>query len=124
MLRPSRDEFRALAREHTVVPVWRELAADLETPVSAFLKLAPDDTPGCVPERSCSFLLESVEHGERWGRFSFVGRDPALVLVARDGHITLQGDAPAVPIPTDEGVLAAVEALLAGYRAPTGHGGG
>ncbi|MFP5316900.1 MAG: anthranilate synthase component I [Acidimicrobiia bacterium] len=118
MLRPSRDDFRALARDHTVVPVWRELAADLETPVSAFMKLAGGETPGCVPERSCSFLLESVEHGERWGRFSFVGRDPALVLVARDGSITLQGEAPAVAIPTDRGVLAAVEALLAGYRAP------
>ena len=110
MLRPSRDEFRALARDHTVVPVWRELAADLETPVSAFLKLAPAETPG--------FLLESVEHGERWGRFSFVGRDPSLVLVAREGVITLTGEAPGVAIPTDRGVLAAVEAILSGYRAP------
>jgi anthranilate synthase component I len=115
MLRPTRDDFRALARGHTVVPVWRELAADLETPVSAFLKLAPGDAQGGKP----AFLLESVEHGERWGRFSFVGRDPALVLVARDGRIALQGDPPAVAIPTDRGVLAAVEALLAGYRGPT-----
>ncbi len=110
MPQPSRDDFRALARAHTVVPVWRELAADLETPVSAFLKLVPGDTPG--------FLLESVERGERWGRFSFVGRDPSLVLVARDGSITLQGDTPGVTVPTDRGVLAAVEAILAGCRAP------
>jgi anthranilate synthase component 1 len=109
MLRPTREEFRALAAGHTVVPVWRELAADLETPVSAFLKLAPGGAPG--------FLLESVEHGERWGRFSFVGRDPSLVLVARDGRIEIQG-VPTAEVPQDQGVLAAVEALLEAYRSP------
>ena len=66
-LRPSREDFRALARSYTVVPVWAELLADLETPVAAYVKLVGDE-PG--------FLLESVEHGERWSRFSFVGRDP------------------------------------------------
>ena len=68
MVSPTRDEFRALARDHTVVPVWREVLADLETPVSAFVKLVgagEHDPPG--------FLLESVEHAERWGRFSFIG---------------------------------------------------
>jgi anthranilate synthase component 1 len=63
-IRPSRDEFRALAADFTVVPVWAELLADLETPVAAYAKLVGDG-PG--------FLLESVEHGERWSRFSFVG---------------------------------------------------
>ena len=57
--RPSREEFRALARDHTVVPVWREVLADYETPVSAFAKLVGDRD---------GFLLESVEHGERWGQ--------------------------------------------------------
>jgi anthranilate synthase component 1 len=109
MLQPGRDGFRALARDHTVVPVWRELAADLETPVSAFLKLAGMDSTG--------FLLESVEHGDRWGRFSFVGRDPSLVLVARGGSIEVSG-APARPVPVDRGVLAAVEALLDAYKSP------
>jgi len=75
---PSREEFRALARTHTVVPVWRELLADLTTPVAAFLRVVGDE-PG--------FLLESVEHGERWGRWSFVGRRPAVTFVARGGHI-------------------------------------
>ncbi len=70
-VRPSRDEFRTLAAGHTVVPVWVELLADLETPVAAFAKLVGDGD---------GFLLESVEHGERWGRFSFVGWDPVLTL--------------------------------------------
>lgn len=109
MIRPSRDEFRALARDYTVVPVWREVRADLETPVSAFCKL--------VGERE-GFLLESVEHGDRWGRFSFLGCDPALTLVVRGRDVALVGDAP-VGIPRDQGALAALEALLAHFRAPT-----
>src|SRR5689334_3053517 len=108
----SRDEFVALAREHTVVPVWREVLADLETPVSAFVKLAgagEDDPP--------AFLLESVEHAERWGRFSFLGRDPALTLIARGRSIEFEGTPPP-GIPSDRGALAAIEALLHTYRAP------
>ena len=73
---PTRDEFHAHAAEHTVVPVWTELLADLETPVAAYVKLVGDG-PG--------FLLESVEGAERWARFSFVGRNPSATLVLRDG---------------------------------------
>jgi anthranilate synthase component 1 len=109
---PSRDEFLALARDHTVVPVWREVLADLETPVSAFVKLV-----GATPSDPSGFLLESVEHGERWGRFTFLGSDPALTMVVRGRSVEFEG---AVPpgVPSDEGALAAVEALLAMYRAP------
>lgn len=108
-LQPSRDEFHRLAAEHTVVPVWAEVLADLETPVAAFAKLV-GDRPG--------FLLESVEHGERWSRFSFVGRDPTATLVLRDGRVEVDGELP-VEVPTDRGILAAMEALLAVQRAPT-----
>ena len=107
-LQPSRDEFHALAAEHSVVPVWTELLGDLETPVAAFLKLV-GDAPG--------FLLESVEHGERWSRFSFVGRDPSATLILRDGELTIDGDLPP-GIPTDQGILAAIEALLSVYSSP------
>jgi anthranilate synthase component I len=112
-LRPSVTEFKELARDYTVVPVWREVLADLETPVSVFLKLVG---PGE------GFLLESVEHGERWGRYSFVGRDPALTLIARAGSVRwLEGEAGAdlaAGLPDDRGALGALEALLARYRAP------
>ena len=107
--RPSREEFHALAQDYTVVPVWREVLADLETPVSAFAKLVGDGE---------GFLLESVEHAERWGRFSFIGRDPVLTLVARGSDVTVTGELPA-GVPTDQGALAALEALLAHHRAPT-----
>jgi anthranilate synthase component I len=62
-------------RHTTLVPMWRELPADLETPVSSYLKLA---------RGHASFLLESVEGGERAARYSFVGSDPYLVLRVRD----------------------------------------
>jgi len=106
--RPTREEFRALAREHTVVPVWREILADLTTPVSAFLRIVGDE-PG--------FLLESVEHGERWGRWSFVGRRPAVTFVARNGTIEVDATVDA-GIDLDHGVLRAVDDVLRHYRAP------
>jgi len=107
-VRPTLDEFLELARRHPVVPVWREVLADLETPVSAFMKLVGDGE---------GFLLESVEHGERWGRYSFIGRDPILTMVVRGSHVEWEG---AVPpgVPSDDGALAALEALLAHFRAP------
>ncbi|MGH9138447.1 MAG: anthranilate synthase component I family protein [Acidimicrobiales bacterium] len=108
MSSPSRDEFRALARDHAVVPVWREVLADLTTPVSAFMRVV-GDRPG--------FLLESVEH-ERWGRWSFMGRDPLATLISRGGRLEVHGDVPA-RVPTDAGVLGAVEALLQALRSPS-----
>jgi anthranilate synthase component 1 len=105
---PTRDEFRALAKQYSVVPVWAEVLADLETPVAAYMKLVGDE-PG--------FLLESVEHGERWSRFSFVGRNPLATLSLRNGAIATSGACPE-SMPRDRGMLAAMEYLLATYRAP------
>ncbi len=107
-IRPSRDEFKAFAAGHSIVPVWTEVLGDLETPVAAFAKLVGDE-PG--------FLLESVEHGERWSRFSFVGRNPSATMVLRDGQLSVSGDLPN-SIPTDQGMLAAIEAMLAAYTSP------
>ena len=77
-----------------MVPVWREMLADVETPVSAFAKLVGDDD---------GFLLESVEHAERWGRFSFVGRRPAATLIAHGGTVTSTASC-SPGVPTDQGV--------------------
>jgi len=111
MPNPSRDEFRKLAREFSVVPVWRELVADLITPVAAFARLCRDDEPG--------FLLESVEHAERWSRWSFLGRRAAATFVARDGKVTVSGGAVPEDIRLDEGILAAMEDVLERYRSPS-----
>lgn len=63
------------------MPVYAELPADLDTPLSAFLRLRPGPY---------AFLLESVEGGEKWARYSFLGSDPLMVLSAKDGRITLR----------------------------------
>ena len=78
---PSRKDFLALAKAHTLVPVYRTLIADLETPVSAFLRAA-------WPEREC-FLLESVEGGEQVGRYTFIGVNPYKRIVARGRRIAI-----------------------------------
>jgi anthranilate synthase component 1 len=63
------------------------------------------------------FLLESVDHGGRWDRWSFVGRSPRARITSRDGRLSVEGDLPA-DVPLDRGVLAALEALLAACTAP------
>ncbi len=109
MIRPDRGEFKRLARGYTVLPVWRELVADLITPVAAFSRLVGDE-PG--------FVLESVEHAEQWSRFSFIGRRPAATIVSRAGRLTVEGGPLMGDIPLDGGILAAVESMLAVYRSP------
>jgi anthranilate synthase component 1 len=76
------EEFVELARRGTFVPVCREIMADLLTPVSAFLKIAEHS--------DYAFLLESVEGGEHVGRYSFLGKDPLLVVRGRDGVTTIE----------------------------------
>ncbi len=112
----SVDEFLVLAAAHRIVPVWREVVADTLTPVAAFLQLVgTDDTPG--------FLLESVEGGERWGRYSFVGRAALATLTARGTSVTTAGpvDLSALvgaEVDGDHGILAALETLLDALDSP------
>jgi len=70
MTSPTRDQFIEKAKQGNLIPVWREVLADMETPVSAFRKIAGG--------RPNSFLLESVEGGERLARYSFLGSDPFM----------------------------------------------
>jgi anthranilate synthase component 1 len=65
---PTREEARALSKDHSLIPVYREVLADMLTPVRAYTLLSPPGTPG--------FLLESVEGGERLARYSFIGSEP------------------------------------------------
>ena len=76
------DEFVDLAKRATFVPVCKELVADLLTPVSAFLKVAEHS--------DYAFLLESVEGGEHVGRYSFLGKDPFLILRGRNGQTVME----------------------------------
>ena len=104
----------AEAAEHRIVTVSVELVADTLTPVGVFLSAVGDEE---------GFLLESVEGGERWGRYSFVGRRPLLVFASTDGHVTSLAQAgpstPVLRVDTEAGgVLAALERLLAETTVP------
>jgi anthranilate synthase component I len=79
---PSARDFLKLSRKHSLVPVYRTVTADLETPVSAFLRIAAEE-----PE---AFLLESVEGGEHVGRYTFIGVQPYKKMVARGTRITVR----------------------------------
>jgi len=72
MLIPDFKQFKKLAKNGNIIPVFKEIIADLETPVSTFLKLAAG--------QKYSYLLESVEGGERWGRYSFISWSPKLIF--------------------------------------------
>ncbi len=72
---PTRREFDKLAKSHTLIPVFRTVTADLETPVSAFLRIAN--------EAAEAFLLESVEGGEHVGRYTFIGIEPYKKMFAQ-----------------------------------------
>ncbi|MGC2694946.1 MAG: anthranilate synthase component I [Candidatus Angelobacter sp.] len=82
MLFPDYREFSRLAKQATLVPVAKNVAADLRTPVSAFLSIAADEPN--------AFLLESVEGGEKIGRYTFLGARPYMVLRAQGRQITLE----------------------------------
>lgn len=102
----SRDEFLQLAAEYSVVPVTKEVVGDRETAVTVFEKLV-GDRPG--------FLLESVEGGERWGRWSFVGWDPAFTLTTHGGVSSVSGVELDLP---DGDPLSVLEGLLGRFHTP------
>jgi anthranilate synthase component I len=102
------DEFVELTRRGTFVPVVKEIIADLLTPVSAFLKIAEHS--------DYAFLFESVEGGEQVARYSFLGKDPFLVLRSRRGNTTI--DRSGVTTATDEAFVTALRRLMAEFRSP------
>ncbi|MDA8290201.1 MAG: chorismate-binding protein [Actinomycetota bacterium] len=106
---PGPERFAELARSHAVVPVWREVLADTRTPVGAFRSLVGAGD---------GFLLESVERGEQWSRFSFLGRSPVATLSARGPAVEVSGGELPADVPLDRGILAALEGLVGAWRAP------
>jgi anthranilate synthase component I len=103
---PSRGEFLELAASHSLVPVYRTLTADLETPVSAFLRLASNE-----PQ---SFLLESVEGGEKVGRYTFIGVRPYRTILSRGKTIVVQERGKSRKLEGD--VFALLKELLGGQK--------
>src|SRR5947207_5387290 len=102
------DAFKELAQRGTFVPVYKEIVADLLTPVSAFLKVAEDS--------DYAFLLESVEGGEQVGRYSFLGKDPFLVVRGRAGRTTIEQAG--VQTERQEPFVDTLRGLMAEFRSP------
>ncbi|MBI2829394.1 MAG: anthranilate synthase component I [Acidobacteria bacterium] len=102
------EQFRDLAQRGTFVPVYKEIVADLLTPVSAFLKIAEHS--------DYAFLLESVEGGEQVGRYSFLGKDPFLILRSRGGKTIV--DRAGQTSESDRPFVSALRELMTGFHSP------
>jgi len=102
------DAFKELAQRGTFVPVYKEIVADLLTPVSAFLKVAE--------HADYAFLLESVEGGEQVARYSFLGKDPFLIVRARGGKVLI--DRAGETTESDKSFTSTIRELMAGFHSP------
>ncbi|MGE0041519.1 MAG: anthranilate synthase component I [Vicinamibacterales bacterium] len=102
------DEFVDLSKRGTFVPVCKEIVADLLTPVSAFLKIAENS--------DYAFLLESVEGGEHVGRYSFLGKDPFLILRGRAGQTLIERQG--VVTESEAPFISTLRELMNGFQSP------
>jgi len=103
---PTKAEFARLAAESNLIPVYREIFADTETPISVFKK---------VGQSSYSFLLESVEGGERWGRYSFIGIEPLFTFRSEAKCVSIGSGDDFEKIGVED-PLSLLERLLSAYR--------
>jgi anthranilate synthase component 1 len=108
MKQTSLEEFVDLASNGTFVPVCKEIMADLLTPVSAFLKIAEDSDN--------AFLLESVDGGEQVARYSFLGKDPFLIVRSRKGQTIVEHAGVISKQP--ESFMSTLRQLMTKYRSP------
>ncbi len=111
-VKPSAEEFVELAQGGNVVPVYAQLAADFETPVSAFLKLRDGRN---------AFLFESAESTDASGRWSIVGSQPRWVFTSRGDEVTIERGGQVEKRPREGDVLDELKRLMAGYK-PVTHG--
>ncbi len=107
------DTFSELARQGNLIPVYREILGDLETPVAAYKKLRG---------QGCSYLLESVEGGEKWGRFSFLGLNPSLLFQVQDGRATIRRQQREESLEAGVDPFEHLRRLLTEFRAVAGPG--
>lgn len=104
---PTKEEFMRLAREGNLIPVYKDLLADFETPLSAFTKIDRGDY---------SFLFESVEGGERIARYSFLGSSPSLVFSNKHDRITLTEGKISKNYTTDTDPIEDLKGILKRYK--------
>lgn len=108
ILHPSPDDFRDLASRYSLVAVWAEVAADYETPLAAFRKIAQPGTH--------AFLLESAENTEASGRYSFLGAAPRAVFTARGHEVTVQAQGQTHTFTAQDDPLRELERWMSRFR--------
>ncbi|MDQ1909409.1 anthranilate synthase component I [Paenibacillus sp. GD4] len=108
MYTPEAKEVIRLAREYNLIPVVRHLLADTETPIRVFQQFYQEKR---------AFLLESVEGGVKWARYSFIGTDPFLLLETKNGVTRMEG--PEGTKESSEKPLEVLKALLRHYKSPS-----
>lgn len=109
MIKPDTDTIRRLSSDYSIIPICREVYADIITPISLLRRLAG------ISQRH--FLLESVEGGEKWGRYSFLGFDPVLRVYGRQGHITIEREDQVTSFDTTA-PLDVLREIQAAYKSP------
>ncbi len=107
MYSPSSQEVVHLAQQYNLIPVVRNLMADTETPIRVFQHLH---------EEKRAFLLESVEGGAKWARYSFLGTDPFLIVQGKSGHFEIEHDGERKTV--HDKPLETLKALLRSYSSP------
>jgi anthranilate synthase component 1 len=107
MFYPSWEEFQEKAKEGNLIPVYKEILADLETPVSAFRK---------IDSGQYSFLLESVEGGEKWARYSFLGANPSLVFQSKGKKVQITSGQAVEEVEAVKDPLEVLRELMTRYR--------
>jgi len=107
MLLPTLKEFKEKAKQGNLIPVYREILADMETPVSAFRK---------IDDGKYSFLLESVEGGEKWARYSFLGSRPEVIVLSRDRKIEILRNGKREVRTFQRDPLEAIKDILSAYQ--------
>ena len=109
MLRPDIETVRKMAETYNTVPVSKEFYADIVTPITLLRRIAG------ISERF--FLLESIEGGEKWGRYSFLGYDPIMRVTCKDKTLRIEKDGKTETIITAK-PLDIVRKILSEYNAP------
>ena len=110
MLKPSASEIQSYAKDYSMIPLCREIYADIITPITLLRKLAQSSDR--------YFLLESVENGERWGRYSFLGFDPLMHAVCKDNVVTVEYEDGHTEQTETTDPYSVLRELMKDYRAP------
>ena len=113
MTTPSKEDFKKYAEHGNLIPVSREVLADTETPVSAYWKIAYDNSGNPLPY---SFLLESVEGGENIGRYSFLGAEPMAIFIHSGGRGTVKYSNGETSSPEGQDVFEEIHNFLGEYK--------